>query len=180
MVLVWLSWSALDYFGGPALEYASFKLEEVLQRYIRYSPPHSTLLASSICGLMCWFQPFALRLGLIRGALWVISFTVLAMAVISLQPRMFRFGFDFMWILLGGQFCGLPGLVAIGARTRAWLTLVGGALAIVILILIRADQASTSAAFLLGNLPYAAVMIYGTRRINRASQTGTDAESENA
>ena len=61
----------------------------------------------------------------------------------------------------------------------AWLTLIGGALAICILLWRRADQfplsvalplgdlpyAGLAAALPLGNLPYAAVMIYGTRRI---------------
>ena len=118
MLLVGLSQSALEYGAGPALDHAASIVAATLQRYVGFSPPEWVMLTFSVFTLLCWFQPIVLRLDLIRGVLWVMTYAVFGTALTSLLSVSRSITVDVAWRLVVGQCCGLPGLVAIGARSR--------------------------------------------------------------
>jgi hypothetical protein len=109
--------------------------------------------------LFTWFQPLLLRLGLVRGAYWVMVFSAVCFARVLIDENS-------MTTLLIASFlaAALPGLALIGVRTRPWM-------------IVPAAACFSAAAFglfdeegrllhLAANVPYPVILLYGTRLIN--------------
>jgi hypothetical protein len=114
----------------------------------------------SILLLLFWFQPVVLRIGLGRGLIWVILGTIFGTTVIAagdyLEP-------SDTGALIAGQLLGIPGLAAIGARTRPWMSiLASGAATHVALFLMPHNQRTPWYAFAVPNVIYGALMLYST------------------
>ena len=118
---------------------------------------------------LSWFQPVLLRLGPARCSLWVLSYVFLGLTWASFFPDLFyRFGVTEALVVT--QMCGIPGLLATGARTRAWLSLVGGAASLGCLLAkpwCVIFWSWLAWVLVILNLPYALVMLHGTARIKR-------------
>jgi hypothetical protein len=103
--------------------FVTSRLWNILRSLIGYSPPAAVLEVSSVFGLMCWFQPVCLRLGIIRSALWIVIYVAVGLAIHTIYPLMAgRFGAALFDALLLMPLFSLPGLAAIGVRTRPWLS----------------------------------------------------------
>jgi hypothetical protein len=148
---------------------------DAFRSYLGISLPVELLGYFNLFALISWFQPLALRVGLVRGVIWMIAYAVLGIVVLNILGR---WPGAHSWIenILLAHLCGLPGLDCIGARTRPWLSLVAGSLSVRLLALIYPVPHETTwfhASMLLmtANLPYAAIMLYGTRLIRRREVT---------
>ena len=118
---------------------------------------------SSVLVLLFWIQPVALRLGLARTALWLAATVGLGMLALFAPSR---------WpeALIHGQFLGLPGLATWGRRTRPWISLHAGLLAIAVGLLPNSFLGSTAwqlSLFVASSVLYGAVMLYGTAPLAR-------------
>ena len=136
---------------------------------VGYSPPTRIIVMCHIFVLLSWFQPVALRLGAVRVLFWMIAYSALGIAAVFISMSRQPGRDTLLDLLLVGHLCGFPGLVAIGARTRPWLTFVGAAAALILLKATNWKMTSVgSGSLMLGmiiaNLAYGAVMVYGTER----------------
>jgi hypothetical protein len=135
-------------------------------RYIGFSPSIVTVANVCYLAVFAWFQPLALRIGVLRGVAWIFVDcflgTVAAYAAPGIAP-----------ILAFGHLCGIPGLLTIGVRTRPWMTFAGGAASILVAWAARSwggfEPRSETVKYLIliSNVPYAVVMLYGTSLISR-------------
>ena len=120
---------------------------------------------SSFLVLLFWIQPVALRLGLARTAFWLAATVGLGTAVVQFVPG--------RWVeaLFCGQLLGLAGLATWGRRTRPWMSLHAGLLAIGVGLLPDPFQRLMGAwdlsVFVASSVIYGAVMLYGTAPLPR-------------
>jgi hypothetical protein len=114
-----------------------------------------------------WYQPLLLRLNAWRSIAWISA------AAISLTASLFSVEDDQSWGLIAGVgiVATLPGAVLIGWRSRPWMILIAGALfTATFWFMASIGQSIFSKAFgnpvfmaiLAANIPYAAVLLYGT------------------
>jgi hypothetical protein len=103
-----------------------------------------------------------LRLGFLRSVLWIVAYVALGWLIYGWRSFL---GERLGDAVLLAPMLGLPGLVATGVRTRAWLSLLAAALSIDVLFLTWSSDGPLSHAVLLANFPYALVMLYGTKDI---------------
>jgi hypothetical protein len=130
----------------------------------------------NIFALLSWYQPVILRLRAIRCVLWVVSYVLLGLFVAYFFPDLF-YRYRFSEAAVIAQLCGIPGLVVIGARTRPWMTLAGGVISLLALLAQPLGILFWSWfawVLFVVNLPYAVVMIYGTRRFKRRGGGSTE------
>lgn len=116
----------------------------------------------SVSVLVYWFQPIILRISIVRTLIWLALAGVILVLVEIIHPQS-------GWTLLSGQVFGIAGLAVSGARTRPWLSLVGGLFAFAIVCLLEGN--SRSGQMIVGNLIYGAVMLYGTDPLPRSTST---------
>jgi hypothetical protein len=99
----------------------------------------------------------------------VLSYVFLGLAWASVFPDLF-YHFGVTEAVVVTQMCGIPGLLATGARKRAWLSLVGGAASLGCLLVkpwCAIFWSWLAWVLVILNLPYALVMLHGTARIKR-------------
>jgi hypothetical protein len=165
-VLAWISASLLEGGFRPWMDFVTRRLSAILRSIVGYSPPAAVLEMSSVFAVMCWFQPMCLRLGILRSALWIVVYVTVGLAIYAmysvLGERLGEALFDA--VLLPPMF-GLPGLVAIGVRTRVWLSPCAAILSTIAVFAFWNSRGSLVPAALLANIPYALLMLYGTRPI---------------
>jgi len=142
-----------------------------LHNYGVPTPTRDFLALLNTFALLSWCQPLLLRMGTLRGVMWLLLHCGLSIAVVMYWDGRETHN-RLLDAVLVGNLCGVPGLVAIGARTRAWLSLVGGAMSVAVLSVVMWSGISPIHTNLpwfvmLSQAPYAAVMIYGTRRKER-------------
>jgi hypothetical protein len=105
-----------------------------------------------------------LRLNLLRGVLWITAFSVVG------AGRMFTGALPYTWLV---RFLSLflaaaiPGLALIGARTRPWMIVPAAACFSAAVVAINGWLDASLP--IVVNVPYAAILLYGTQRIERQS-----------
>jgi hypothetical protein len=168
MVLAIASGAALSYGDGDWLGQQIQRFVQTLKQQGVPMPPTELLRILSITAFLSWYQPVILRIGAIHSALWVAAYALLTLGTIVCHETL-RFPMRLMDVFLLGNLGGLVGLLAIRARTRAWMSLVGGALSIVMLYFVtRGAHVRVSNVVWLATVSqavYGAVMIWGTRRL---------------
>jgi hypothetical protein len=144
------------------------RLSITMQALAGYTPPATILEMSSVFAVMSWFQPICLRLNIFRSALWILIYVVVGLAIYAMYFQ-FPNRFDeaaFDALLLTPMF-GLPGLVTVGVRTRPWMSPGGAILSMIVVYVFWDPHGSLAPAALLANIPYAALMLYGTRPVRK-------------
>jgi hypothetical protein len=173
-----LTWIVLAGLSGLALKMGYIDWIEGVLRWVttELSPYLGTLpnlryvVICQFLVVLNWYQPVALNLGLGRCLLWIALSVVLGISAVVMLDRPYRpYDNHIINLLIVGLLGGVPGLVVIGVRTRPWMTFVGAALAIGLLITTGWTSKVLGLealvfGMILANLPYAAVMIYGTSR----------------
>jgi hypothetical protein len=168
MALCWVSLAVLKYDKSRGVSAAIVWFSGTLKSVIGYSPSNELLRVCAILALLSWFQPVCLRLGITRCVLYSFIYIGLGLAVLRSGP--FFLTPQLGEAVLVTPILGLPGLLSIGVRTRARLSPVGGFLSLCAFLgLTYHASRSADLTFLLGNLPYAVVMLYGTRLIRHQS-----------
>jgi hypothetical protein len=167
---------ALAALSGAFLDFAFVGCHQLLvkpaagwiQSHFGYSLDPRLGWICSVQAMLSWFQPVVLRLGAVRVALWIAVYVLLGAGLIfSLDraPGMY----SVRDLIVIGHWFGVPGMVVIGARTHPWQSFVGAAAALGLLALfgwkaLSFGSGSMVSGLILANLPYAAVMLYGTER----------------
>jgi hypothetical protein len=127
------------------------------------------LRMAGTAGMIVWYQPVVLRLGILRGAAWM-TIAAIGWGMTCWIPDT---GVSMYSPIVAGIITGLTGLAAIGRRRRVWLAFVGGALDAVAIQATFADKWSAwlvpwYCCVVLG-WALAIVMIYGTDPISKAA-----------
>jgi hypothetical protein len=118
--------------------------------------------------LMTWFHPVALRLNLSRTLIWLAICTTCCFAFFIIE---FRY-WDRLGVLFFTAGPGIAGLALIGWRTRPLMSVVASVLAACVVQCLLWFQVRTASGpywliLMAVNLPYALVMIYGTKPLAR-------------
>jgi hypothetical protein len=183
-----LTWIALDSISIAVIDLGFLNgIDEAMQRFARYISRFIAVPSSvvtiwayiSLAVLFVWFQPLLLRLNGWRSIAWISAVTVVL--ALALSPPILSHLGDKPWFLLGalGIIITLPGLTLIGYRSRPWIMLIAGVLFLAVfwytasLILSHRFGNPVFLSLLAANLPYAAVLLYGTKLKTRT--TGADA-----
>ena len=123
-----------------------------------------------------WFQPVALRIGLLRTVLWIVLASLAATVMLSVCPDRWH---GLASLISVGNLAGLPGLLVTGVRTRPWLSPVGGLVSITALQLVNSLaptfewlRYSFLRDTIISQAIYAAVMLWGTWRIEPRERDG--------
>ena len=173
-----LSWIALAAAMGWVVDHGG---EELIVRAVGFPFDHlDTMLPaplpfrmreiaglSNIALLLFWFEPFALRLNLLRGLAWLSLRCGLFAAVVALpllshvQQGSLSFAASSM----------LSGALLLGCRTRPWMSVPGGVLMAAINYCFErsAHHPAPWLWFPAATFPYAAALIFGTRLIPRVA-----------
>jgi len=155
------------------------RLSMTLRSLTGYSPTAAFLEMASVFGVMCWFQPLCLRLGVIRSTLWIVSYVAVGLVIYMVYPLISnRFSEALFDAVLLPPMLGLPGLAVIGVRTRAWISPCAAILSSIAVFAFWRSEGSLLTGALLANVPYAALMIYGTkpRRPSLAGAPGSSGD----
>jgi hypothetical protein len=151
---------------------SGISLPFAFHQYGAWSPP---LL------FLYWFPPVLLRLGSWRTGIWLTASILLGIADIvwifqSIGRDWWPGSTRLPLAILFGQLFGLPGLAAIGRRTRVWVTFPASVLASAIAF-VALPHPSAHFAFAMASVIYGAVMLYGTDPLPRRAaerQLGED------
>jgi hypothetical protein len=130
----------------------------------------STWVSLCTACLMGWFQPILLRLSLVRTIAWIGT-----LVLGDLLPDVLALHGEFRWMYYEFYSASLPGVVLIGERSRPWMIIPAAALSVFIQCVsmsLAEWQGFSSghvyyADFVISSVPYAAVLLYGTRRLLR-------------
>jgi len=183
-----LTWIALDSISIAVIDLGFLNgIDEAMQRFARYISRFIAVPSSfvtmwpyiTLAALFVWFQPLLLRLNGWRSIAWISAVTVVL--ALALSPPILSHLGDKPWFLLGalGIIVTLPGLTLIGYRSRPWMILIAGILFLPVFAvtasMIRDPRfgGPNSIGLLAANLPYAAVLLYGTKLKTRTA--GADA-----
>ena len=140
------------------------RLSMTLRSLIGYSPTAAFLEMASVFGVMCWFHPLCLRLGVIRSTLWIVSYVAVGLVIYMVYPLISnRFSGALFDAVLLPPMLGLPGLAVIGIRTRPWISPCAAIVSSIAVFAFWRNEGSLLTGALLANVPYAALMIYGTK-----------------
>ena len=141
-----------------------------LRSLIGYSPTAAFLEMASVFGVMCWFHPLCLRLGVIRSTLWIVSYVTVGLVIYMVYPLIsHRFSEALFDAVLLPPMLGLPGLAVIGVRTRPWISPCAAIVSSIAVFAFWRSEGSLITGALLANVPYAALMIYGTKPLRPSS-----------
>ena len=124
--------------------------------------------------LMGWFQPILLRLSLVRTVVWI-GILVLSVEVpkVGMSNGVMVSQGNAPWMINDFVSATLPGLALIGERSRPWMMIVAAALSVFVQWLSGSIAEWLGfqrgqlyyANLVISSLPYAAVLLYGTRRL---------------
>ncbi len=126
---------------------------------------HSSLvLIVNFVSLVTWYQPLLLRVGLLRWVIWMggaaataAGFSFYAWSLGPWEAAIFFWA----WPSIGG-------LLLIGQRCRPWMSLPAGVLSVIVGTVLFERQHEVPWWWIpVTNLRYAAVMLYGTWRLER-------------
>ena len=132
-----------------------------------------------VCALL-WFIPIALRLGSIRTIIWLGCVSGGAWLAASMRKSHPNMDWDFLYDALPVL---APGIALIGKRTSPWNTILAAAAYIVALYFwpftttavtlyfYPLSTTTTATAGLQLSLPYAAILIFGTKLIPKKPET---------
>jgi hypothetical protein len=165
VVLAFLSACVIESGVRSSMDSVARWVSMMLTSLIAYTPPAWILEMSSVFAAASWFQPLCLRLGVLRSALYILIYVIVGLII--LPGRSFIDSEPLHDAMLLAPMLGLPGLVAIGIRTRPMLSFPAAALSILAGFLFWTRDGSLTSALLLANLPYAVAMLYGTRLVDR-------------
>jgi hypothetical protein len=124
----------------------------------------------TIALIFVWFQPLLLRLNAWRSIAWLGAFAFAFTASIWLYQSGGDSSGSFL-LLAVGLMAALPGVALIGWRSRPWMTLIAGALFSATFWFIGVHRPfhlpiwlgnRVFIAVLAANIPYAALLLYGT------------------
>jgi hypothetical protein len=112
--------------------------------------------------LVTWFHPVLLRVGLFRGAYWVMVFSAVCFARVLIDENSTT-------ILVIASFlaAALPGLALIGVRTRPWMILPAAACFSAAASVLYEEEGHLL--HLAASVPYPVILLYGTRLIRPAT-----------
>lgn len=141
---------------------------DLLARALHTLLPHEMWeigILSNLCLLVFWIEPLALRLNLLRGLAWIGLRSVPFVGSLVFLPYEGKLMLPFVILACSP----LSALVLKGWRSRPWMLLIGAALMAGVFLFLQSLQLHGNGWFQLPamSLPFAAVLLYGTRRLPR-------------
>jgi uncharacterized SAM-binding protein YcdF (DUF218 family) len=114
-----------------------------------------------MCGflsILSWFQPILLRLNYPRAGIWIAISCVVPAAAIGVGLMSAKNS-----TIVPSVAVGLTGFALIGWRTYPWMTLVAAVPHALVLLITLDSPARGLPAITVASVPYAAILLYGTR-----------------
>ncbi len=161
-----LEWGVID----PIVAMVRSGVQRMLPGTVRGLSFFLESVASSahILPLFVWYQPLALGLKPLRWLIWIGGAVAVSASFILLRvPPGHAAVMLFLW-----GWPALAGVLLIDLRSRPWMSLPAGLLSMIVCGSVMPTHFNHILWWQLPltNLPYAAIMLYGTRRLPRPAQ----------